>query len=121
MFAISFLATPAMASVFATSCRALARLPHVMCEVLIHLPQVGPVNRSHPCDSRSRLIFRDGRPCGDCYEHRHHKNRREDKSELMRFRCHVPPLGPDSEFGCTGWTGEKSVMPVTLWSNRRKL
>jgi hypothetical protein len=44
-------------------------------------------------------MFRDGRPCGDCYEHRHYKNRREDKSELMRFRCHVPLLGPDSEFG----------------------
>lgn len=70
-----------------------------VCEVLVHLPQVGPVNRSLRCDGRSRLMFRDGRPCGDRYEYRHHKNRREDKSDLMRFRCHLPLLGPDSEFG----------------------
>jgi hypothetical protein len=66
-------------------------------------------------------MFRDGRPCGDRYKHRHHKNRCEDKSELMQFRCHVPLLGPYSELGLYRQTEEKSVMPVTLWSYRQKL
>src|SRR5262249_21935797 len=88
-----------------------------------YFPKVRPVNRSLRRGKRSRIAmrFRNGRPCGDRYEHRHDKNRCEDKFKLLRFRCHSPLLGSDSELSLYGRTGEKSVTPVTLWSNRRKL
>src|SRR5262249_17863561 len=87
----------------------------------VHLPKVRAVNRSLRPSGRSRIAvrFRDGRPCGDRYEHRHHKNRGEGHED--RVRGHVPLLGSDSEVGLYRQVEETSVMPVTLWSYRRKL
>src|SRR6516165_11166619 len=89
----------------------------------LHLPKGRAVNRSLRPGGRSRIAvrFRDGRPCGDRYEHRHHKNRDEGHEDSAWFRCHVPLLGSDSEVGLYRQVEETSVMPVTLWSYRRKL
>ena len=90
---------------------------------LVHLPEVRPVNRSLRPGGRSRIAarFRNGRPRGDRYAQRDYENRDEGHEDRVRFRCHVPLLGSDSEVGLYRQVEETSVMPVTLWSYRRKL
>src|SRR5262249_26522498 len=89
----------------------------------VHLREVRRVIHSLRPGGRSRIAvrFRDGRPRGDRYEHRHDENRDEGNDDSVRFRCHVSLLGSDSEVGLYRQVEETSVMPVTLWSYRRKL